>query len=981
MQVNLLDGPAVDEGDGDAGGAGPVPGGRRAHLVLTALALASGPVPGERLAAMVWPTPPQTWRVALRGIVAKLRSGVTGDVVDTTPLGYRLADGVTTDVVRLDAAVADAVGLLAEGRTRTALDLAAPAATISGDQLAPGLDADWLQPHRVRIDSMALQAGELVVEAAARLGDHARAIAVARAMVAAHSLDERAHRALIAALDRGGDRAGAVLAFEECRAVLTEHMGVDPSGETVAVYLRALRDQWTGAQARVPRFMSSFVGRDDELSEVVAAVARPGLVTVTGQGGVGKTRLAAEAVAAARALHRDRWWVSVSSVSGDALVSAAVAIQLGVSPGSDDVTRRIADRLAPLGRCLLVVDGCDSVVDGAASLVSSLLADCPGVTVLVTGRSALGVGGEHVVALDPLTGERDGEPASVRLLTDRVRESGGQLELTDELAPYVAALCRRCGGLPLALELVAAQLAELSPGDLVDHLDEVAAEGGDALRRVVEGSYALLDAQEAAVFRRLAVLDGGCELPLIREVVADSSVPGLRVVRILRELTARGLVAVDRTGPRWHYRLDDDLRRLSRDRLDASGETAAVFERLRRAVLAVLPDDPRSPPAAYADAITAVMDSVRSLLGAGTEGVHGPAADPEGCLEIAFRLHRYWAATNVAEGRFWLSRLLAGPDTSWSPQATYALGYLSYWAGDTAEAVPELERAADTLAGVDDALMARALIYLAGLLDDQDRGADAMECVRRAMTAAAPYDADLRVAAAMGLGSVAAERGDPEAAEHAVRAIGMCEAEASPEQLTATLPTAAMVCWQVGALVACRTFVERAEPLLGEGRRIARVVLLSTKTGLSLAEGDVDTAVRSGRAADAEATELGVDRELPLVRCLLAHALLDRGDLTAASAAAASALEAATQLGYDFPLAAALETAAAVGRESHAPADELGVLVASARAIRERGDRPVPVPLAARVAALAAGLPESVAPEPREAARLARDLLATTRVL
>ena len=125
MQVNLLDGPAVDQGDGDAGGAGPVQGGRRAHLVLTALALASGPVSGERLAAMVWPTPPETWRVALRGIVAKLRSEVAGDLVDTTPLGYRLADGVTTDVVRLDAVVADAVRLLAEGRTRTALDLAA----------------------------------------------------------------------------------------------------------------------------------------------------------------------------------------------------------------------------------------------------------------------------------------------------------------------------------------------------------------------------------------------------------------------------------------------------------------------------------------------------------------------------------------------------------------------------------------------------------------------------------------------------------------------------------------------------------------------------------------------------------------------------------------------------------------------------------------------------------------------------------------
>jgi predicted ATPase/DNA-binding SARP family transcriptional activator len=981
VQVKLLDGPAVVrvEGGSDPQSLG---GGRRAHLVLAALALSPGPVPGERLAALVWRDPPATWRVALRGIVASLRAGVAGDLVETTPLGYRLATGVTTDAAELETTVGDAVRLLAEGRHRAAIDLAGPAAGTSGDRLLPGLEADWLGPHRARVDALALQAGGLVVEAAGRIGDHGRAIAVARAMVAGHPLDERAYRALIAALDGGGDRAGAVLAFEECRTVLIDQMGVDPTSETVAVYLRALRDQPAAGQAVVPRFTSSFVGRERELAELVDAVARPGLVTVTGPGGVGKSRLVAEAVAGVRQFPGGRWWVSLATVFGDALVSSAVALRLGVSPGADDATGRIADRLAGLGRCLLVVDGCDSVVDGAASLVTSLLADCPGLVVVVTGRTRLGLADERVVRVEPLAlpGQDGGGGASVLLLGDRVREGGGELVLTAELAPYVDALCRRCAGLPLALELVAAQLTELSPGDLVDHIDEVADEGADALRSIVEGSYALLDAEESAVFRRLAVLDGGCELDLIKAVVSDPSVPGVRVVRILRELTARGLLGVDRAGAHWHYRLDDDLRRTAAERLAEEGEATATFGRLQDAVLAKLPDDPRSPPALYAVGVTAVLDSVRSLLGAGIDGPPGPQADRDGCLQLAFRLHRYWAATSVAEGRFWLSRLLAdGPPTRWSPYAAYALGYLSYWAGDTTAAVVELEAAVDALAGVDDAYVARALIYLGGLLDDQDRGLEAVECVRRAIEAAAPYGADLQVAAAMGLGSVAAERGDPEAAGHAARAIALCEVGASKEQLAATLPTAAMVCWQVGDLDRCREFVERAEPLLAEGRRIARVVLLSTAAGLSLADGDVEAAVRSGTAADEDATELGVERELPLIRSVLALALLDRGEVAAASAAAAAAIDAALRLGYDFPLAGALEAVAAVGRESGIAPAELGRLVTSARSIRDRGDRPVPAPLASRIADLVAALPDSIALEPREAAVFALDLLAGAR--
>jgi predicted ATPase/DNA-binding SARP family transcriptional activator len=966
VQVRLLDGPVTTVLAAGAP-AQAVGGGRRAHLVLAALALGSGPVPADRLADLVWAEPPPTWRVALRGVVAGLRAAAGGELVETTPLGYRLAPGVTTDVADLEPAVADAVRLLAQGRHQAAADLAAPVAAAAGDRLLPGVEADWLRPHRDRVDALSVRAGELVAEAAGLAGDHGRAIATARSLVAAHPLDERAHRALIAALDRGGDRAGAVAAYEACRDLLAEHMGVDPTAETVATYLRALRDQVTGSEARVPRHDSSFVAREADLADVVALMGAPGLVTITGAGGVGKSRLAAEAATAVRAFDGGRWWVSLATVLDNALVAPALALRLGFSTGADDAAARTAARLAGLGRCLLVVDGCDGVEDGTASLVTTLLAGCPGLTVVVTSRGPLGVDGEQVVRLGPLGVDE----ASTRLLADRVREGGGELELTPELAPYVATLCRRCAGLPLALELVAAQLAELSPGDLVDHIDEVAGEGEDALRRIVEGSYALLDADEAAVFRRFSVLDGGCALDVVKAVVADDVVRPVRVVRIVRELSVRGLLVVDRSRPHWRYRMDDDLRRTAARRLDEEGETAATFARLRDFVRGLLPDDPRAAPASYADDVTAVVDSLRSLLGAGLGLV-----DRDGALEIAFRLHRYWAATSVAEGRFWLGRLLAaGGTTSWSPYAEYALGYLSYWAGDNRAAAVELQSAADALTGVDDAYVARALIYLGGLLDDEDRGPEAVSVVRRAIAAAEPYGADLRVAAAMGLGSVAAERGDIEASEHAARAIELCETGASGEQLAATLPTAAMVCWQVGDLDRCRDFVERGAPLLAGTRRIAHVVLLTSAAGLALAEGDAGAAVRAAEEGDDEATDLGVERELPLVRSLLALALLDRGEPDSAAAAAAAAVRAATGLGYDFPLAGALEAAAEVGLARGTAPDQLAVLTATAAEIRARGDRPVPAPLAARTVAVADRIPVAAPVPPQEAAALAVALL------
>jgi predicted ATPase len=187
-----------------------------------------------------------------------------------------------------------------------------------------------------------------------------------------------------------------------------------------------------------------------------------------------------------------RLWIPLGLVATDELVASSVALALGIRPGADDVTAQLAAALAPLGRVLLVLDGCEAVVDGVASLVTTLISYCPLLSVVVTSWVPLGVEGEQVVALGPLPGPagpgRTAMLASLplRLLADRVREGGRRLDIDEEIAPFVAELCRRCGGVPLVLELVAAQLAAMSVADLLDHLPEVIEQGQSRLR-VIEG--------------------------------------------------------------------------------------------------------------------------------------------------------------------------------------------------------------------------------------------------------------------------------------------------------------------------------------------------------------------------------------------------------------------------------------------------------------------------------------------------------------
>jgi predicted ATPase/DNA-binding SARP family transcriptional activator len=940
--------------------AGLALGGRRLRVAIAALALAEAPVTAQRLAGLIWPIPPPTWSAALRGIVHELRTvGTTVGIpalVVTVPAGYALADDIAVDVRVARARLREADELLSTGRHQAALAAAQPVATMSGDALLPDEDGDWLAPHRHAVDELRRHALEVVVDAAGGQGDHRAATDAARTAVVVAPLDERAHRTLIRALDRAGDRAGVVAAFERCRAVLADELGVDPSRETVDAYIAALDDLPTGP-AILPRPTTAFLGRDDEVAAVVSDLQRPGLVVVTGRGGVGKSRLAIEATRAS--VVGDRLWVPLGAAADDEVVASAVAVATGASPGVNDPVSAFTTHLASLGRALLVLDGCEAVVDGVSALVTAVVSACPAATVLATSRVPLAVPGAIVHEIRPLsTGE-----ISARLLRARVTERGGEMPNDPGAEPLIAALCRLCAGVPLAVELVAAQLAEVSLDDLVADLSVGDLDG---LRRVLARSHELLDSQEAAVFRRLAVLDGPAPLRLVRDVVGDDGVPPGRVARILHELAAQSMVTVDRTAVRWLYQQDDDLRRYAAARLADSGEVVATYERLGTALRTLLPADARAHPAPYREDVTAVLPSVRAFLAAAHDG----RADREAGLELAFRLHRFWAATDVSEGRFWLARLIDTDRPSrWIGYAQFALGYLSYWAGDAGSATRYLEDSVVELRNTDQAYTAGALVYLGGLADDRNDGAGALRHLREALDITKRANLpDQRISAAFGIGAVLAERADPEAARHAADCIAHARARNATSALAQMLPNAAMVCWQVGAMDEARAYVAEALALHPEGSRsITRVLLLSAAAGVAYADGDPSTAADYARIADREGTDLGVERELPLVRTLYARALLDLGDIGGAASAAASAVRAARGLAFAYPLANCLETAVLVARAAGADeSNALRQLLATATSLRAEGDRPGAPSL--RVAVEAARREVGVADPPADAA-------------
>lgn len=344
----------------------------------------------------------------------------------------------------------------------------------------------------------------------------------------------------------------------------------------------------TSTTQRLPRPLTTFVGRAREKEEVGDLVAGNRLVTLTGAGGVGKTRIALEVARVVKPEFPDGvWWVELAALTDPRVVPVAVARTVGLP---DQPGRSAIDSLVTFGgdrRILLVLDNCEHLLDASGELIAALLDRCPALTILATSREPIGVAGELVWRVPSLPAESE----AVELFVDRARRTKPGFRLIEDSSSVVMEICRRLDGMPLAIELAAARVRTLTLAQIRDSLHDrfrlltggarTAVRRQQTLRASVEWSHALLIEPERVLFRRLAVFAGAFDIEAAQSVGADECAGRIHVLDLLSLLVDKSLVVAEDADRVMRYRLLETVRQFALEKLGESAEADAVRARHR----------------------------------------------------------------------------------------------------------------------------------------------------------------------------------------------------------------------------------------------------------------------------------------------------------------------------------------------------------------------------------------------------------------
>ena len=751
-----------------AGASVPVRGAKQRAL-LALLALQRGhPVSADRLIEALWgdglAANPAN---ALQAQIGQLRRTFGAAAIVTSEAGYALdvrPDQV--DVIRFEQLVTKGRRLAADG------ELASASATLGealglrrGEPLAEFAYAGFADAERARLHELTLVATESRAEADLGLGRYGELAGELEALCREHPLRERLWELLILALYRSGRQAEALRAYAEVRDRLVDELGLDPGPALRELQTRILTQDPSlapaGALARpapvpadgavpagtlagagavaVPvtvgnlrEQLSRFVGRDAELAQLCEAVRASRLVTLTGPGGAGKTRLAVEAAAALRPEHPDgAWLVELAGVAEPEGVVPAAAAALGAAAAAlaspqpaGSTTELIVRHLA--GRSLLLVlDNCEHVIGEAAALADTLLGAVPGLRLITTSREPLGIPGEVLLPVGGLA-----PAAAVELFVDRARAVRPGFLADGPAVGVIEDICRRLDGLPLAVELAAARLRALPLATLAERLDDrfrllsrgarTALPRQQTLRAVVDWSYDLLFSDERRLFARLTAFTGGCGLGAAEAVCADDQVPADEILDVLSRLVDKSLVTTAGGDGEPRFGQLQTLWQYGRERLGESGEADAMRAR---------------HGAYYRQLATEARQGLRGATGPGcrdrlvAESGNLRAAldwciatgDADAALSLASALGWLWFINgDFLEGARWLGDALGTegprrPDVGATAHLWH--GYCVGMSTHPAAGVIECEEAVAALrAGHDRVLLAEALVICATVL-------------------------------------------------------------------------------------------------------------------------------------------------------------------------------------------------------------------------------------------------------------------------
>ncbi len=697
---------------------------QRAVLAVLLLEAAHGAVRTERLIDDLWgDDPPANADKALQMHVSKLRRALTrggAQPIVTVPTGYAIrVDPETIDVHRFQALLIQGRRLREAGEQagalrafRQALDLWRGPAIADVTLLGPGAG------EAERLEELRAVAQETRIELELAQGDAAGMVAELQALIATHPYRERMHGLLMLALYRAGRQADALAAFRRARSLLVEDLGIEPGAELVRLQ-DAILEQDTAldvvapvsrpraadpAPEAIPHASRAILGRDGELDAALALIARDDvrLVTLTGPGGIGKTRLALEL--ATQMGERSRL-VALAATRDAARVLPSVAAAIGAREASEDAV------VAALRSesIVLFLDNFEQVI-GAASVVASLLAALPSLTAVVTSRAPLRIAGEHELPLPPLHGD-----AAVELFVQRAKDQDPRFSTDARDVRCIEEICTRIDGLPLAIELAAARARSLRPQEILERigrrLDLLTIGRRDAperhrtLRATIAWSHDLLGPDEQRLFAQLGVFRSGCSLDAA-EAVADG--PVLDPMFVLAEH-----YLVSRDGDR--FGMLETVRDYAAERLEELPDAEAVRRRHAEWCLGLANAAAEELEGAQQEIWFARLDAEQENLRAASAWAveHG---QPEVTLGLVGGLWRFWLARGAAaDVRGALTEALAAGrgDTSLRASALNAAGVLAGETGDFFAARAAFEQSLE-LAGEsgDRRQMARALANL-----------------------------------------------------------------------------------------------------------------------------------------------------------------------------------------------------------------------------------------------------------------------------
>lgn len=583
---------------------------RKVESLFAYLVLHPEPHAREKLAAQFWgDSTDEQSRHSLRTALATLRKELCDDIL--------LAD---RESIQINPDVQLQVDVREFEQLRTLGDLSALPTLLSfyaGDLLANFYD-DWILPERERLRALYIESLLRIAQHHRERGEYKQTIDFARQILTHDPANEKAFQHMLFCMAANGSRIGALQVFEECSKVLHEQLGVEPSPETIA-----LRDQiehaMTGVSSReatmtnLPNPLTSFVGRYKEIQEIERLFSSTRLLTLTGVGGCGKTRLAIQVARDGLADFKSGvWWAELAPLSDPALVPQSVAQALGSQESGERTFTEILTAVIRDKSMLIVLDNCEHLIAACAELTEKLLLTCPNLKIIATSREALNVTGEtawrvpslalpdmrHLPAIEELT-----RYDAIQLFVQRASAIEPNWKFaTAGSASAIAQICSRLDGIPLAIELAAARTRGL-------HVEQIAARLDDrfrlltgssrtsiprqrTLQAAIDWSYKLLSENERKLLSRLSVFAGGwtlqaaeqiCSdpLPVNRETppTTDDRLLATDAMDLLGQLVDKSLVVMENKEGETRYRLYETIRQFAQEKLDDLGEGEAIRDR------------------------------------------------------------------------------------------------------------------------------------------------------------------------------------------------------------------------------------------------------------------------------------------------------------------------------------------------------------------------------------------------------------------